>query len=71
MATLLLIGSAPIYNNALAKTLLRPKSFTWTTMAKMTPDESPVVPRRSANYQPSLWDHRHLLSIESKYAVLK
>ncbi|KAG7567509.1 Terpenoid cyclases/protein prenyltransferase alpha-alpha toroid [Arabidopsis thaliana x Arabidopsis arenosa] len=37
-------------------------------MAKITPGESPVVPRRSANYQPSLWDHRHLLSIKNKYA---
>lgn len=70
MATLMQISSPLIYSNALAKTLRRPQSSACTTVAKMTPcDKSPIVLRRSANYQPSLWDHHHLLSVENQYAV--
>ncbi|CAA7033115.1 unnamed protein product [Microthlaspi erraticum] len=71
MASVLQIGSALIYSNALVKTIrLRPKSFTCTVVAKPVPagDESSAVPRRSANYPPSLWDHHHLLSVENIYA---
>ncbi|CAH2061278.1 unnamed protein product [Thlaspi arvense] len=69
MASLLQIGSPLIYSSALVKTIPRSKSFTCTTVAKTTPgDEYPVVPRRSANYQPSLWDKYHLLPVENKYA---
>ncbi|XP_010417167.1 PREDICTED: tricyclene synthase, chloroplastic-like [Camelina sativa] len=70
MATLGQIGSALIYSNALPKTLPRPKASACTIVAKMTPrdDKSTIVPRRSANYQPSLWDHHHIISVENGYA---
>uniref|UniRef100_M4C949 Uncharacterized protein n=1 Tax=Brassica campestris TaxID=3711 RepID=M4C949_BRACM len=68
MASLLQMGSPLIYRNSLVKRIQRPRSFTCTIVAKTTrADESPVVLRRSANYQPSLWDHHHLLSVENKY----
>ena len=70
MASLLQMGSPLIYRNSLVKRIQRPRSFTCTIVAKTTrADESPVVLRRSANYQPSLWDHHHLLSVENKYTV--
>ncbi|KAL0711904.1 hypothetical protein Bca4012_018882 [Brassica carinata] len=69
MASLLQMGSPLIYRNTLVKRIQRPRSFTCTIVAKMTRgDESPVVLRRSANYQPSLWDHHYLLSVENKYS---
>ncbi|CAE6005943.1 unnamed protein product [Arabidopsis arenosa] len=70
MTTLVLqIGSTPIYSNALGKTLRRPQSSTCIIVAETTPcRKTPIVHRRSANYQPSLWDHHHLLSTENKYA---
>ncbi|KFK35063.1 hypothetical protein AALP_AA5G230300 [Arabis alpina] len=39
-------------------------------MTKTTPDDAyvDVLRRRSGNYQPSPWNHRSLLSIDSKYA---
>ncbi|CAH2065302.1 unnamed protein product [Thlaspi arvense] len=68
MASLMQIGSPLIHSSALVKTIPRPKSFTCTTMAKTTPgDESPVVPRLFANYQPSIWDNHHLLPVKNKY----
>ncbi|KAJ4906034.1 hypothetical protein Rs2_09692 [Raphanus sativus] len=68
MASLLQMGSPLIYSNFLVKTIQRPQSFTCTILAKTTPGgESPVVPRRSAKYQPSLWNHHNLLSVENKY----
>ncbi|CAH8263324.1 unnamed protein product [Arabidopsis lyrata] len=69
MATLVLqIGSSPIYSNALGKTLRRPQSSTCIIVAETPPcNKTPIVHRRSANYQPSLWDHHHLLSVENKY----
>ncbi|KFK24388.1 hypothetical protein AALP_AAs42086U000100 [Arabis alpina] len=72
MATLAQMGSPLLYSNVLVKTIRRPQSFIWTTVAKTTPgEESLVVPRRSANYQPSLWDHHHLLSVENKYVCIQ
>lgn len=73
MTTLVLqIGSAPIYSNALGKTLRRPQSSTCIIVAETRPcKKTPIVHRRSANYQPSLWDHHHLLSVENKYMVCK
>ncbi|CDY68788.1 BnaCnng60530D, partial [Brassica napus] len=69
MASLLQMGLPLIYRNTLVKSIQRPRSFTCTIVAKTTrADESPVVLRRSANYQPSLWDHHHLLSVENKYS---
>ncbi|KAJ4866885.1 hypothetical protein Rs2_51584 [Raphanus sativus] len=68
MASLLQMCSPLIHSNVIVKTIQRPQSFTCTILAKTTPsDESPVVPRRSAKYQPSLWDHHNLLSVENKY----
>ncbi|KAJ4905855.1 hypothetical protein Rs2_09513 [Raphanus sativus] len=71
MASLLQMGSPLIYRNITMKSIQRPRSFTCTStiVAKAIRgnDESPVVLRRSANYQPSLWDHHHLLSVESNY----
>ncbi|KAJ4868318.1 hypothetical protein Rs2_50134 [Raphanus sativus] len=70
MASLLQMGSPLIYSNFLVKTIQRPQSFTCTILAKTTPGgESPVVPRRSAKYQPSLWNHHNLLSVENKYTI--
>ncbi|KAG2331807.1 hypothetical protein Bca52824_002987 [Brassica carinata] len=72
MASLLQMGSPLIYSNALVKTTQRPQSFTCTIVAKTTPgSESSFVPRRSANYRPSLWDHHHLLSVKNKYTNVK
>ncbi|CAN8284107.1 unnamed protein product [Cochlearia groenlandica] len=76
MASLLQMGSSLIYTtcSALVKTLPSPMSFTSTctiVMAKTTlvdDDTAPFVPRRTANYQPSLWDHRNLLAVENKYS---
>ncbi|KAG7641877.1 Terpene synthase metal-binding domain [Arabidopsis suecica] len=68
MATLLQIGSGVIYSNALRKTLRRPQSSTCIIVTETTPcNKSPTVQRRSANYQPSRWDHHHLLSVENKF----
>ncbi|KAF8089993.1 hypothetical protein N665_0492s0005 [Sinapis alba] len=68
MASLLQMGSPLLYSNALVKTIQRHQSFACTILAKTTPnDDSPVVPRRSAKYQPSLWDHHNLLSVENTY----
>ncbi|CAF2124636.1 hypothetical protein BRARA_C02485 [Brassica rapa] len=72
MASLVQMGSPLIYSNALVKTTQRPQPFTCTIVAKTTPgSESPSVPRRSANYRPSLWDHHHLLSVKNKYTNVK
>ncbi|KAJ0232440.1 Terpene synthase [Hirschfeldia incana] len=66
------MGSPLIYSNSLLRTTQRPQSFTCTIVAKATPgSESSFVPRRSANYRPSLWDHQNLLSINNKYTNIK
>ncbi|KAF8049474.1 hypothetical protein N665_2203s0001 [Sinapis alba] len=38
------------------------------TVSKVTSVQAVTVRRRSANYRPSLWDHRYLLSLENIYA---
>ncbi|KAJ4873283.1 hypothetical protein Rs2_45045 [Raphanus sativus] len=66
------MSSPLIYSNSLVKTAQRPQSFTCTIVAKTTPgSESSFVPRRSANYRPSLWDHHHLLTVKNKYTNVK
>ncbi|CAH8357507.1 unnamed protein product [Eruca vesicaria subsp. sativa] len=72
MASLQQVSPHLSYRNSLVKTIQRPRSFTCAIVAKTTPgNESPFVPRRSANYRPSLWDRHHLLTVKNKYTNVK